>query len=103
MKVELFARCKQAGDYHLVLSYINHDEDTVTSSQITMPQNDSYGGLNKATINVNDAGLNLEELDITGEMSLKMKYSTALDYTSLTTDEVADIFVVFHYKLDDES
>ena len=103
MKVELFARCKQAGDYHLVLSYINHDEDTITSSQITMPQNDTYGGLNKATINVNDAGLNLEELDITGEMSLKMKYSTALDYTSLTPDEVADIFVVFHTKLDNES
>ncbi|MEW6377337.1 MAG: hypothetical protein AB1502_16290, partial [Thermodesulfobacteriota bacterium] len=68
---------------------------------ITMPQNDSYGGLNKATINVNDAGLNLEELDITGEMSLKVKYNVAPDYTNLVTkpDEVEDIFLVVHYKL----
>jgi len=101
MKIEAFAKCTQAGDYHMILSYINFDEDTVTSSQITMPQNDSYGGLNKATINVNDAGLNLEELDVTGEMSLKVKFSTSPDYTSLATkpDEVEDIFLVAHYKL----
>ena len=101
MKIEVFAKCTQAGDYHMVLSYINFDEDIVTSSQITMPQNESYGGLNKATINVNDAGLNLEELDITGEMGLKVKHSTAPDYTSLVTEpgEVEDIFLVFHYKL----
>ena len=47
MKIEVFAKCTQAGDYQMILSYIiNFDEDTVTSSQITMPQNDSYGGLN---------------------------------------------------------
>ncbi len=101
MKIEVFAKCTQADDYHMVLSYINFDEDLVTSSQITMPQNESYGGLNKATINVIDAGLNLEELDITGEMSLKVKHSTAPDYTGLVTDpsEVEDIFLVFHYRL----
>ena len=101
MKIEVFAKCTQAGDYHMVLSYINFDEDPVTSSRITMPQNDTYGGLNKATIKVNDAGLNLEELDITGEMNLKVKRSTAPDYTSLVTEpgEVEDIFLVFHYKL----
>ncbi len=101
MRLEAFAKCTQAGDYHMVLSYINFDEDTVTSSEITMPQNENYGGLNKATINVNDAGLNLEEQDITGEMSLKVKYSTAPDYKGLATkpDEVEDIFLVIHYKL----
>lgn len=101
MKIEVFAKCTQAGDYHMILSYIKLDEDTATSSQITMPQNDSYGGLNKATINVNDAGLNLEELDITGGMSLKVKHSTASDYKSLGAEpgEVEDIFLVVHYKL----
>jgi hypothetical protein len=88
MKIEAFAKCTQAGDYHMVLSYINFGEDPVTSSQITMPHNDSYGGLNKATINVNDVGLNLEELDITGEMSLVTE-----------PGEVEDMFLVFHYKL----
>ncbi|MFN3531517.1 MAG: hypothetical protein ACK41Q_03245 [Candidatus Brocadia sp.] len=101
MKIEVFARCAQAGDYHTILSYTNFDEDTITSSQITMPQNNKYGGLHKATIHVNDAGLNLEELDVSGEMSLKLKYNTSQDYTSLATkqDEVEDIFLVVHYKL----
>jgi len=101
MKMEVFAKCTQAGDYHTMLSYTDFDEDTVASSQITMPQSDSYGGLNKATIDVNDAGLNLEELDITREMSLKLKHSSSPYYTSLATkpDEVEDIFLVLHYKL----
>lgn len=104
MKIEVFAKCTQAGDYHLVLSYISFDEDdedTVTSSVITMPQNDKYGGLNKTAINVNDAGLKLDELDITRAMSLKVKRSAAPDYTGLSTkpDEVKDILLVFHYKL----
>ena len=106
MKTEVFAKCTQAGDYHMILSYINFDKDTVTSPEvppdlITMPQNDNYGGLNKATINVNDAGLNLDQLDITGEMNLKVKHSTAPDYTSLATEpgEVEDIFLVVHYKM----
>lgn len=90
MKIEVFTKCTQEEeeDYHMVLSYINSDEDPVTSSQITMPQNDSYGGLNKATINANDAGLDLEKLDVTGEISI---------VTELC--EVEDMFLVFHYKL----
>ena len=89
MKIEVFAKCTQGGEYEMVLSYING------TSSITMPQNDTYGGLNKATINVDDA------LDITGEMNLKVKYNTAPDYTSLATEpgEVEDIFLVFHYKM----
>ncbi len=84
IKIDVFAKCAQDGDYDLILSYTD-DEDAVISSQIIMPQNESYGGLNKTTITVNN-------LDITKEMSL-----------SLTTDEVEDMFLVFHYKLDDES
>jgi hypothetical protein len=101
MEIEVFAKCTQAGDYHLLLSYVNLDVDTVTSSQITMPQNTTYGGLHKVTINTADAGLNLEELDITKTMTLKLKHSAAADYTSLGTkpDELEDLFVVLHYKL----
>ncbi len=96
MKIEVFAKCTQDGKYKMVLSYTNSDGDTFTSPEITMPQNDSYGGLNKAPINVNDAGLNLDQ-----KMSLKVKLSTARDYKSLATepDEVEDIFLVVHYKL----
>ena len=58
MKIEVFAKCTQEGDYNVILSYINFGEDIITSPEdpsdlITMSHNDTYGGLNKATINVN--------------------------------------------------
>lgn len=95
-KIDVFAKCTRTGDYDLVLSYFG-DEDPIVSSPIAMPQSETYGKLNKATI----AELNLEELDVTKEMSLKVKFRTALDYASLGTgpDEVEDIFLVMHYKL----
>lgn len=100
-KIEVFAKCTQATSYHMILSYVNLDGDPVTSNQITMPQNNSYGGLNKATVNVTDAGLNLEELDIAKPMSLKLKRSAVANYGSLVKDpeEVEEMFAVAHYKL----
>jgi hypothetical protein len=101
MKIDMFAKCTTAGSYHMVLSYTDHNDNTVSSSQITMPQNNNYGKLNNATINVKSAGLNLEELDISKKMSLKVKHSTAADYKSLVVKppEIEDIFLVFHYKM----
>ncbi len=113
MKIEVFTKCTQTveydRDYHMVLSYFNSEGDAFTSPKdpahpedlIALPQNDSYGGLNKATINVNDAGLTLDELDIAKEMSMQVKRSAALDYTSLAPEpeELEDIFLVFHYKI----
>ena len=91
----------------MVLSYINSEgsEDViVTSSEITMPYNDTYGGLHKITIeNPNDIGVDPETLDISKDMTLKLRHNSAAanDYTSLGTnpDEVEDIFLVFHYKI----
>ena len=52
----------------------------------------TYDELNKATINVNDAGLNLEQLDIEKTMALKLS----------KPEEVKDVFLVIHYKLQDK-
>lgn len=115
MQIEMFVKCTQTadydGDYHVVLSYANSDGDPFNSPDdpehpenlITLLQNVSYGGINKVTINVNDAGLQLDQLDITKEMSIRLKRGTARNYTSLATepDEMDDIFLVFHYKLSD--
>jgi hypothetical protein len=105
MKVEVFARSTQATTYQLVLSYVDPadpDGALVTSAPLNMPQDPGYGGLNKVTIDSNAAGLNLEELDVSREIRLKLKRSTAADYTGLVTEpeEVEDIFFVVHYKLD---
>ena len=101
MKTELFAKCAQAGAYHAVLSYVNLDGDTVTSSQITMPQVAKYGNINMATLNLTDAGLSLDELDIGAPMSLKLKHNLAPDYTKLAASppELEDLMVVLHYKV----
>ena len=103
MKMELMAKCTKAGDYHTVLSYTNLDGDTVTSSQITMPQVAKYGNINVASLNVNDAGLSLDELDVTAMVDVKIKHSSAPDYTKLKAEppELEDLMVVFHYKLAD--
>ena len=101
MKLDMFARCSQSGDYHLVMSYTDSLDIVTVSSQISMPENPSYGGLNKATINTGDAGLTLDEADITKEMTLKLKHNSETVYTELTTspDEVEDIYMVIHYRL----
>ena len=97
----VLARCSKVGVYKMILTLTNLDEETVVSSEVNMPISERYGGMNKATLAVNAAGLNLDELDISGPMTLKLKFTTALDYKSLNTDpdEVDDLFVVFHYKL----
>ncbi len=104
MEAEILAKCSRPGDYHLVLSYVNRSGDVVTSSQIVMPktpEGSTYGGLHKATLRLHDAGLSLDELDIAGAMTLKLKHSTATDFASLETDpqpEIEDMFLVVHYK-----
>ncbi len=99
LKMEILAKGLQSGSYQSILSYTDFNDDPVISAEITLPVNDSLGGLIKATLNVNDAGLNLEELDIEKELTLKIKHSTQLDYTSLSSDELEDVFIVMHYKL----
>ena len=48
---------------------------------------------------MNDAGLNLEKLDITGEITLNVKHSAVSEYTSLASDEVKDIFLASHLEI----
>jgi len=45
--------------------------------------------------------MNLEDLDIEKEITIKIKENTVSDYASLTTnpDELYDLFLVIHYKL----
>jgi len=103
MKIEVFAKCSQDGDYNMIMSYTNLDGDAVTSTALNLSQNDNYGGVNKATIDVvNGIGVVTEEIDVSEEMELKLKFNTATDYAGLSTDpdEIEDIFLVFHYKLD---
>jgi len=94
VKLEALARCFQTGDYGMSLSHAN----AAQTFDATLGPNDSYGGLNKATI---DGEGQFANLDISKPMSVKLKFDPNQDYKSLATDpdEVDDLFLVFHYKL----
>lgn len=100
-RIELFARSARVGDYTAVVSTVNHEEDVVESDEFLMEPNETYGGLNEATLDATDAGLDLEEADIEAEMTLKMKRQGTANFTSLATDpdEIEDVYVVIHYRV----
>jgi hypothetical protein len=104
MKLEVFARSTEASSYHLVVTYVDIDGEEVVSTEVTMSESATYGGLNKATIGLNDAGMALDEVDIGEAVRLRLKRGTAAAYTSLATDpdELEDVFLVMHYKLQDK-
>jgi hypothetical protein len=101
MQIQVFARCTGAGDYHMLLSHMNFNGDPVNSSEISLPKSGVYGDLNVATVGVTDASLNLEELDVAGPMTLKLKHNATPDYTGLATNppEIEDLDCLVHYKL----
>ncbi len=81
------------------LAYENEDSTFTESDQIAMAENAAYGGIHKATINVTDAGLNLDDLSVARNLKLKLKHNGHADFRSLDTDEVSAVYVVFHYRL----
>lgn len=101
-EITVLARCSDAGAYKLVLSYTDKDDNIVSSNEITMSAKDKFGGLKGVTIGATDAGLNLEDLDVTREMTIKLKRSAASNFTSLATqpsDEVSDLYLAVAYRL----
>jgi Tc toxin complex TcA C-terminal TcB-binding domain/ABC toxin N-terminal region/Neuraminidase-like domain/PA14 domain/Salmonella virulence plasmid 28.1kDa A protein len=102
-KIDLFTCSSQQTDYHATLSYIDGDGDPVTSTPaLILSPNDAYGGLHTVTIDATDSGLDLEDIDTSAPISLKIKRVAAPDYTSLATgpDELNDVLIVLHYSLD---
>jgi hypothetical protein len=103
MKIELFATCTHAVDYFGVLSYNDFGGHPASFPEITMGQSDAYGGLNKGTIA--GAELNLDQLDITKELTLRVNRHSASGTPPVVTplatnpDEIEEFFMVFHYKL----
>jgi hypothetical protein len=91
-KIELFAKCTQASTYNAILSYVNQDGDTVTSTQISLPQNSTYGGLNSATLNATDAE-SVSRARYRQAVSVKLKRAGGhgLHSTQTNPDEVQDI------------
>jgi hypothetical protein len=98
-RIELLARSTHLGAYTAVVSTVDGDANVVVSDEFPMGPDPAYGGLNKATLDATDAGLDLEQVDIAGEMTLKLKRQGATDFASLPIDEIEDVYIVVHYRL----
>ena len=101
MGMDVLARSTTTANYHLMVSYTSTDDDAVDSTEILLSQVSTYGELHQTSIDTMDAGMNLEELNVDQPVTLRLKRTTAGDYTGLATqpDELDDVMMVVHYRL----
>lgn len=102
-EMTVLARCSDPGAYKLVLSYADKDGNVVSSSEITISAKVRFGELKGVTVGAADAGLNLEDLDVTRALTIRLKRSGAADFASLATqpnDEVTDLYLAVAYRLE---
>ena len=103
MKLEILAKTNRTGDYHLLISITDTDDTVVNSTQISMPENVTYANMQKATLTGTTANISVEDINVFGPMTFKLKHNSDVNYHSLDTDpeELEDLFVVINYKLSD--
>jgi hypothetical protein len=101
MGLTVLASSSKDGDYNMTLTYTKPNADVVVSTETTTSTKPRYGDLKVLTLDTDDAGLALDELDIGAEMTLKLKRQVAPNYKGLSTDpdEIDDLLLAFHYKL----
>ncbi len=99
-KIEILIKANRTGEYQMVFIRTDLDENVMTSDTISMPENPVYGNMQKATLTASTVNANL---DIFESISLKLKHNDDPDFRSLNSDteEISDIFLVFHYVLGD--
>ena len=105
MRIDVLARTTKAEDYYLILSVTYADDDNDlenSSSQIPMPQNPRFGNLQTASLPCDDCNINVENISIDKQLSIKLSSSENFIPLDTNPDEVKDILLVLHYKLDDE-
>jgi len=71
----------------LTFSYTKADDTPVTYQEIPLGRSPEHGGLFKAIIGADNAGGNLDELDITEEISLRI---------SCDLESLEDVFLIIH-------
>ena len=90
----------------MILKAKDATDTVMTSSEIALPENATFGNMQMATLtsdSVATANINIEDIDIFKELSLKFRFSSDADFHSIDTDpqELSDLFIVCHYNLGD--
>ena len=104
IQVDILIKTNRTGVYQLMITTIDKDDALMTSLEISMLESNTYGGLQMATLSGSATNIDVENINILSEMTMKFKHNTDTNYHSIDTapNEIEDLFVVIHYKLSDE-
>jgi hypothetical protein len=100
-QLQVMIQSKKTGDYKMMLTALDTSADPLVSTEITLPENPSYGNMQMTTLAGTTAGVDVESLDIYSPLTLKFKSNSAADYHSNATnpEDIEDIFIVVNYAL----
>lgn len=114
-KVQVLMKTNRSGDYKMILTITDIASPALpappiilTSAEIKMPENLTYDNMQMTTLTADSAAtanINVEDMDVFKEWTLKFKHNSDADYHSIDIapkpEEISDLFVVFHYSLGD--
>lgn len=101
-RIDFLVQSVKKGDYRLVLTWSDtKDKTDKASDELQVSENIGFGNMQMVTMTGKSKDLEVEKLRIYDPLSLKLKHTTAVDYSSLETnpDELGDVFMVVHYAL----
>jgi hypothetical protein len=117
-KVQMLMKSNRSGDYKMILTVTDIASPLppaaptiITSSEIAMPENVTYGNMQMATLTADSAAtanINVEDMDVFRELTLKFRHSSDVSapqkYNQIDTDplEISDVFIILHYSLGDD-
>jgi len=116
-KVQVLMKTNRRGDYKMILTITDiasplppASPNIIASSEIAMPENVTYDNMQMATLTPDSAAtinINVEDMDVFKEFTLKFRHSADVSvpqkYNQIDTapEEIADLFMVFHYFIGD--
>ena len=74
-KIDAFMKSTRTGEYKMILKATDLDDNPMTSSEISMPENATFANMQKATFRDSTASFNTEEINIMLPLILKFRHN----------------------------
>ncbi len=106
-KLEVFIRSNREGEYKMIFSSTDVDENVMTTAEISMAENPKYSNMQSGTVSETTPGVTIDDINVFAPMTFKFRHSTDVSnpqkYNTIDKDpeEISDVFVVMHYFLGD--
>jgi hypothetical protein len=82
-KFEVFVKSIKEGDYKMIIAGKDVNDDPVESAEVPMPENSSFGNMQKCTIGTVSNSFIPDEIDIFKQIAIKFKHNSKIDYHSI--------------------